>query len=142
MFNLSETALNIKAVLEGLPKIETATFIDRDDETFKHPVTMPAAFVAMEKLTTPGLNRKTTIPQISWVVIVRSKRLQGPDGCLHLADLIQEKLNGLSVAQDTEPLRLTEISFYDKRGGSIAYAVRFTANMISENKNMSCFFAQ
>lgn len=137
MFDLESQASAIVEALKTVPAIETATYIDRDDEAMRQPVEMPAAMVALEKLN--GLTgQKTITGPIVWTVIVRSKRMEGAGGCLPVLDAVIDKLHAYNLPGVTKQLRLNDVEFFNQRAGSVAYAVRFTTIVTGTGRSSPC----
>lgn len=136
MFNLFAQAAAIVAKLEANLSVETVAYIDEDSQSMRHPATLPAAFVVLEKLSVPDAHNKRMTSIVGWTVVVRSKKLNGTGGVLPIVDAVVDALVGLQPLTGMQPLWLLEIEYYDQQAESVAYAVRFGSKM--KNITGSC----
>lgn len=138
MFELAAKATLIETALQAITGLQSVGFVDKDDESMRRPVELPAAFVALDKIDAPtGKVARITTP-ITWVVLVRSKELGGASGCLALVDQVIDALQGLALGDAAKPLDLAGVVFFDKRDGTVAYAVRFTGSAVGTSSTTPC----
>jgi hypothetical protein len=140
MFDLENRAATIVAILGADPDLETVAYIDQDDQSMRYPVTFPAAFVALEKLVVGAgkSGRVSVVSDITWTVVVRSKQLDGPGGCLPVVDKVIDILEGFKPGDDSKKLSLLEVAYFDKHAESVAYAVRFGTMTAGVSRNTPC----
>ncbi len=125
--------------LDAQTSIGTVAFIEDDDESMRHPVTMPAAFVVLDKGTSgKGKAKGTVLSPLTWAIVVRSQKLLGPSGCLPVVDLVLDELTGFNPGSDVKPLSYGGIDLYDKKYESVAYIVRFTTEAVGKSKYSPC----
>jgi hypothetical protein len=131
MFDLPGQGAAIVGVLEAISALGTVAYIDEDSQSLRYPSTFPAAYVVMQRLTVETSANKGVTSMVGWTVIVRSKRLNGPNEVLPMVELVVDALIGFKPADDMQPLRLLEIDYYGQQAESVAYAVRFGSRMSS-----------
>lgn len=129
MFDLSAQAQAIVDELKAAGGFRTVAFIEDDrDSAEQMPKVMPAAFLVLEKREPrEGKPTSEVVVDISWAVVVRSKSLMGPSGCLALIDTVDNILTGFKPPGEVKPLRLGVAEFFDKNDQSVAYVVRFAS---------------
>lgn len=138
MFNFSAQAAAIVAKLETIANFGTVAYIDKDDQSMRFPATLPAAFLALDEMN-PGVGgSSTTLPMITWAVVIRSKSMEGPTGCLSLIDEVISALVGFRVGTGVKPLHLGKIEYFNKQAESVAYVVRFDTQAAAANVNTPC----
>lgn len=139
MFNLANQAQAIVDQLAGQGSLGTVAFIEDDRDSERFPVTMPAAFLVLDELV-PGSGRpdSTITPSLVWAVVVRSRSLVGPTGCLPLIDLVADVLVGFKPPGEVKALQLGKVEFYDKKHESVAYIVRFASVAAGKSSNALC----
>lgn len=138
MLDLSTQVLAITDAIDEIASFLTVGFVDQDDESMRRPAELPAAFVALDKVGTPDGKTRIVSAPITWVVIIRSKEIGGPSGCLSLVDSTIDKLHGLRVGSSIKTLSLDSVVFFDKREGSVSYAVRFKTAVTGSMSTSPC----
>lgn len=136
MFNFVEQARAIADMLTASGTFRTVAFIEDDRDSERLPMVMPAAFLALEKVTpAEGKPTSTSTSHVVWAVVVRSKSLMGPGGCLSLVDHVEDVLVGFKPPGEVKPLRHGGAEFYDKSNESVAYIVRFPTVAAGKSNN-------
>ena len=138
MFDLETQALSIVAQLGAVSTLETVAYIDKDNQALRQPATLPAAFLALDSIKTTATKGAGLMPDIAWTVVVRSKGLDGEDGCLPIIDAVIDSLAGFKAGDSSRALALQEVQYFDQRLESVAYTVRFIAKAMGSNQNSMC----
>lgn len=138
MFDLQQQAEAIIEKLESELEIGTVAFIEEDDESARYPCTLPAAFVAMEKLSDSKKRGQNLYPEAVWTIIVRAKKLNGPGGCLPTIDMVIDAIHGLRTGDNAKPLSFVEVEYFNKQAESVAYVIRFKAVNSGVSDSYSC----
>lgn len=128
MFDLEQQASGIVARLEEVEEIATVAYIDQEDQVLRHPATMPAAFVTLARVGVTAKQGNSVMVALSWTIIIKSKQLEGPGGCLPVIDLVLDTLGGFVPAVGVNPLMPEKVEMLERRGEAIEYAVVFTTN--------------
>ena len=140
MFDFSGQSQAIVDELAANGNFRTVAFIEDDrDSAEQMPRTLPAAFLALEKREPrEGKPTSEVIVDIVWAVVVRSKALMGPSGCLALIDVVDDILTGFKPPGEVKPLRLGVAEFYDRSNESVAYIIRFASMAAGKSNNVLC----
>lgn len=135
--SMAEAAESLVTRIATIDGIGTVVCIEDDDESMRHPVVMPAAFVCLEKAV-PG--KKGTSPasivncdQV-WAVVVRSRKLMGAEGCLPVIENVIDVITGFDPGAGIKPLKFQSVELYDKKYQSVAYIVRFSTVATATNR--------
>ena len=134
MFNLNEEASGIIAALKNVTGIGTVDYLDAlDTDGGDGPATFPAALLALEQIQS---RQQSTFPSspLSWAVVVKGKSHEG-DNLLGTIDLIINALDGLeAVSTGTNFLQFSDLSFFERKPGNIAYKIVFTAQSYGRSR--------
>lgn len=139
MFNLATQAQAIVTRLEDSGVFGTVGYIDQDDQALRQPVTLPGAFVLLEKIEPAGgRSVGTSLAPLGWSVVIRAKKLGGADGCLVLIDAVLDLLTGFRAAAGVKPLEVGKAEYFGAKGETVAYVVRFSASAAGESNTRPC----
>lgn len=133
MFNISEEAAGIITALKGVPGIGSVGYLDALDAESDYPATFPAAFLALEEIQSKQYGTFPASP-LNWAVVIKGKSHEG-DNLFGVIDLIITELDGLeAVATGTNFLQFSNLSFFERKQGNIAYKIVFTAQSYGRSR--------
>lgn len=136
MFNLSGVAQEIVEQLEAVAAIATVGWIEDEAQAERYQQTLPAVFVALDNLSPRDTSGKSVSSAVVWVLLIRTKGLEGPSGCLSLIDQLLDAMVGYKPTGMAKSLRMSEVKFYKAQGETVSYTVRLTGDVRGVRKNM------